>query len=163
VSRIFIVGTGAVGSVTGRALLRAGHRVTFVDVEPRRVAALAAEGLDARMTLDLVGEPDGFIFLCLPIPADEAGAGYRPNAIEDAAEQVGRALATTQARHTVVVRSLAPSGLTRELVRLVVERYSAKREGVGFGLAMSSENAENTVHSQHGARRKARIPRQFSR
>jgi UDPglucose 6-dehydrogenase len=73
VSRIFIVGSGVVGSATGRALLRAGHRVTFVDVAPRRVAALAAEGLDARSEMDLSGEPEAFIWLCLPTPIDATG------------------------------------------------------------------------------------------
>jgi UDPglucose 6-dehydrogenase len=137
VSRIFIVGSGVVGSATGRALLQAGHRVTFVDDERKRVGALAAEGLDARTTLDLDGEPESFVFLCLPTPIDPPGGGYRLTAIEAGAEHIGRALASADARHTVVVRSAVPPGTTEELVRPLVERYSAKREGAGFSLAAS--------------------------
>jgi UDPglucose 6-dehydrogenase len=137
VSRIFIVGSGTVGSATGLDLLRAGHLVTFVDDSPARVATLAAQGLDARSTLALDGEPEAFVFLCLPTSND--GHGYDLSAIQVGATQVGRALAAADARHIVVVRSTVPPGTTRELVRPLLERNSSKREGVGFGLAASPD------------------------
>jgi UDPglucose 6-dehydrogenase len=137
VSRIFIVGSGAVGSATGLDLLRAGHQVTFVDESQARIAALAGQGLDARQNLDLEGEPEGFIFLCLPTPND--GQGYDLSAIQDGATRVGQALAGADARHIVVVRSTVPPGTTWELVRPLVQRYSGKRDGVGFGLAASPD------------------------
>jgi UDPglucose 6-dehydrogenase len=139
VARIFIVGAGVVGSATGRGLLQAGHRVTFVDVAHQRVAALAGEGLDARTALHLDGEPESFVFLCLPTPIDEDGGGYQLTAIEAGARQVGRALASADAPHIVVVRSTVPPGTTQELVRPMLERHSAKREGAGFGLAASPQ------------------------
>jgi UDPglucose 6-dehydrogenase len=142
VSRIFIVGAGSVGSATGLDLLRAGHQVTFVDAAASRVAALAAQGLDARDQLNLDGEPDSFVFLCLPTPNDDRG--YRLSAIEDGAVQVGRALAEAQARHIVVVRSTVPPGTTRELVRPLLERHSGKREGVEFAVAVSPDFRRGT-------------------
>ena len=45
-SRIFIVGSGTVGSATGLDLIRAGHQVTFVDDADTRVAALTEQGLE---------------------------------------------------------------------------------------------------------------------
>jgi UDPglucose 6-dehydrogenase len=137
VSRIFIVGSGSVGSATGLDLLRAGHQVTFVDSAASRVAALAAQGLDARELLNLDGEPDGFVFLCLPTPNDDRG--YNLSAVEDGAVQVGRALADADGRHIVVVRSTVPPGTTRELVRPLLERHSGKQEGAGFALAVSPD------------------------
>jgi UDPglucose 6-dehydrogenase len=137
VSRIFIVGSGTVGSATGLDLVRAGHQVTFVDDSPSQIEALATQGLDARPTLDLEGEPEAFIFLCLPTPNN--GRGYDLSAIEDGATQVGLALAGADARHIVVVRSTVPPGTTRELVRPLLERCSGKRDGVGFGLAASPD------------------------
>jgi UDPglucose 6-dehydrogenase len=137
VSRIFIVGSGTVGSATGLDLIRAGHQVTFVDDADTRVAALTEQGLDARPSLALVGEPEAFIFLCLPTPSDSHG--YDLTAIQDGAVQVGRALAEADARHIVVVRSTVPPGTTRELVRPLLERHSGKQDGVGFGLAASPD------------------------
>jgi UDPglucose 6-dehydrogenase len=137
VSRIFIVGSGAVGSATGLDLLRAGHQVTFVDAAASRVEALTAQGLDARELLNLDDEPDGFVFLCLPTPND--ARGYNLSAVEDGAVQVGRALADAPGRHIVVVRSTVPPGTTRELVRPLLERHSGKRDGVGFAVAVSPD------------------------
>lgn len=136
-SRIFIVGSGTVGTATGLDLVRAGHQVTFVDDAETRVAALAGQGLDARATIELEGEPEAFIFLCLPTPND--GHGYDLSAIQDGATQVGQALASADARHIIVVRSTVPPGTTRELVRPLVEKYSGKRGEDGFGLAASPD------------------------
>src|SRR3712207_534354 len=69
-SRIFIVGSGVVGSATGEGFLAAGHRVTFIDISLPRVEELKARGLDARTELDLSDEPDSFVFLTLPTPND---------------------------------------------------------------------------------------------
>ncbi|HST84678.1 MAG TPA: 2-dehydropantoate 2-reductase N-terminal domain-containing protein [Kineosporiaceae bacterium] len=136
-SRIFIVGSGTVGLATGLDLVRAEHQVTFVDDAETRIATLAEQGLDARLTLDLDGEPEAFIFLCLPTPND--GQGYDLSAIQSGAAEIGEALASADARHIVVVRSTVPPGTTRELVRPLLERYSGKRDGVGFGLAASPD------------------------
>ncbi len=43
-ARISVVGLGAMGMGMARALLRAGHEVAGADIDPARVAALAAEG-----------------------------------------------------------------------------------------------------------------------
>ena len=67
-SRVFIVGSGVVGTATGTGLLAAGNTVTFIDISVPRVRQLQAQGLDARTELDLASEPDSFIFLTLPTP-----------------------------------------------------------------------------------------------
>ena len=72
-ARIFIVGSGVVGTATGYGLSQMGHQVTFVDVFERRVDALRAEGHDACFGLDLGNEPGSFIFLTLPTPRRHPG------------------------------------------------------------------------------------------
>jgi UDPglucose 6-dehydrogenase len=39
-SRIFIVGSGVVGTATGEGFLAAGHDVTFIDTSPSRLREL---------------------------------------------------------------------------------------------------------------------------
>jgi UDPglucose 6-dehydrogenase len=135
--RIFIVGAGVVGKATGQGFARYGHSVTLIDIDAARVDALCGEGLDARIGLDLVGEPDAFIFLTLPTP--NAGRRYDLAAFEQGVRDVGRALAEAEATHTVVVRSTVPPGTTEDLVRPILERTSGKREGVDFCLANNPE------------------------
>jgi len=135
--RVFVVGAGVVGKATGQGFAERGHEVTLVDVLPERVAALRAEGLDARIGLDLRGEPESFIFLTLPTP--HSGRRYDLAAFERGVRDVGTALARTDAVHTVVVRSTVPPRTTDDLVRPLLEQASGKAEGSGFCLASNPE------------------------
>jgi UDPglucose 6-dehydrogenase len=136
-SRIFIVGSGVVGAATGEGFLAAGHEVTFVDIAPERVRVLRERGLDVHTAIDLTGEPDSLIFLTLPTPND--GHRYDLSAFTAGTAAVGRALATTDAHHTVVVRSTVPPGTTEGLVRTVLEERSGRAAGEDFGLASNPE------------------------
>jgi UDPglucose 6-dehydrogenase len=136
-SRIFIVGSGVVGTATGEGFLAAGHRVSFVDVSLSRVQELASRGLDVRTELDLSNEPDSFVFLTLPTP--NVGWRYDLSAFEAGTASVGKALAGSPSRHTVVVRSTVPPGTTEGLVRQVLEENSGLTAGEGFALASNPE------------------------
>ncbi len=136
-SRIFVIGSGVVGAATGRGFGAAGHRVTFVDISEERVRELRRHGLDARSDLDLSGEPDAFVLLTLPTP--HIGSAYDLGPFTAGTEAVGRALKTSAARHTVVVRSTVPPGTTDGLVRPILERESGLGAGEGFGLASNPE------------------------
>jgi UDPglucose 6-dehydrogenase len=136
-SRIFIVGSGVVGTATGEGFLAAGHEVTFIDVAPARVRELESRGYDVRTELDLSGEPESLIFLTLPTP--NAGYEYDLRAFTAGTASVGKALAGSTARHTVVVRSTVPPGTTEGLVKKVLEENSGMVAGDGFALASNPE------------------------
>jgi UDPglucose 6-dehydrogenase len=136
VARIFIIGSGVVGTATGRGFAAAGHHVTFIDVLPSRLAQLQAEGCDARADIDLGDEP-AFIFLTLPTP--HRGRSYDLSAFESGVVAVGHALRDTSAMHTVVVRSTVPPRTTEGLVKVALERTSGKQVDQGFALASNPE------------------------
>jgi len=147
-ARIFIVGSGVVGTATGCGFSQMGHNVTFVDILERRVDALQAEGHDACLSLDLRGEPGSFIFLTLPtphvvIPSETPGQPaerrYDLSAFMTGVGDVARALRDVDTVHTVVVRSTVPPGTTSESVLPLIEHVSGKREGLGFSLASNPE------------------------
>lgn len=136
-SRIFIVGSGVVGTATGEGFLVAGHNVTFVDTSLPRVRELQGRGLDVRTELDLSREPDSFVFLTLPTPNE--GWTYDLTAFMAGTAAVGRALAGSAATHTVVVRSTVSPGTTDGLVRPVLEQNSGMSIDAGFRLASNPE------------------------
>jgi UDPglucose 6-dehydrogenase len=136
-TRIFIIGSGVVGAATGEGFLKAGHEVTFIDVAPARIAELTARGFDVRSEIDLSGEPETLLFLTLPTPND--GHRYDLSAFEAGTTAVGKALAGSATRHTVVVRSTVPPGTTEGLVKTTLERHSGMTAGEGFGLASNPE------------------------
>jgi UDPglucose 6-dehydrogenase len=136
-TRIFIVGSGVVGTATGKGFLDAGHEVTFVDVSPQRLDHLRAMGLDARDGLDLRAEADSFIFLTLPTP--NVGHRYDLSAFEAGTASVGRALGQATGNHVVVVRSTVPPGTAEGLVLPLLQEHSGKTPGEGFTLASNPE------------------------
>jgi UDPglucose 6-dehydrogenase len=136
-SRIFIIGSGVVGVATGEGLLAAGHDVTFVDIAEDRVAELARRGRDVRTEIDLSDEQDALIFLTLPTPHE--GHRYDLTAFTAGTASVGKALAGSPGRHTVIVRSTVPPGTTEGLVKNTLEQNSGMVANEGFGLASNPE------------------------
>jgi UDPglucose 6-dehydrogenase len=135
-AKIVIVGSGVVGTATGRGFVHRGHDVTFVDVDPNRLQALRADGHTAVDHIELTDQP-ATIFLTLPTPND--GHRWDLTALEAGTRSVGTALAANTAFHTVVTRSTVPPGTTEQVVRPIIEEESGLRTGPGFALASNPE------------------------
>jgi UDPglucose 6-dehydrogenase len=135
-AKILIIGSGVVGTATGRGLHQAGHDVTFVDVLPEKIRQLRSEGLNAQPGV-VLGDLPAFVFLTLPTP--HRGRRYDLAALSDGVAAVGRAIAVSPAAHTVVVRSTVPPGTTEDLVQPLLEAESGKMLGSGFALACNPE------------------------
>src|SRR5262245_44964621 len=135
-ARAIIIGGGTVGEPTGRGLERAGHAVSFVDIDEHRVRALQAKGLAASATLDLSG-PSAFVFIAVPTPHE--GPRYNLSYVEAAAHTVGVALRNATQFHTIVVRSTVPPGTTEGLVLPILEDRSGRRVHEHFEVAANPE------------------------
>jgi UDPglucose 6-dehydrogenase len=133
---IYIVGSGVVGTATGRGFSEIGHDVTFVDILADRVEWLRSQGFEASPTLYLPDQPS-FIFLTLPTPHD--GRRYDLSAFTRGVEDVGMALKASTSIHTVVVRSTVPPGTTEGLVRTTLESVTGMRAHHDFALASNPE------------------------
>ncbi len=155
---ISIIGTGYVGIVTGACFAQLGHYVTCVDVDEERVSKInqgkppvyeenledilrrnVAEGR-LRGTLDLrqsvwdtevsfisVGTPSGLL--------DYIDLKY----VEEVSRGIGEALKGKEGYHLVVVKSTVVPGTTEHSVLPLLEKYSGKKAGRDFGLAMNPE------------------------
>jgi UDPglucose 6-dehydrogenase len=135
-ARIVVVGSGVVGTATGKGFADFGHAVQFVDINRSRVEELRGQGYAASTTIDLSG-PACFILLTLPTP--DSGPRYDLGPLEAGARSVGEALRHTTAFHTVVVRSTVPPGTCDNVVRPVLEQASRRRVGEHFALASNPE------------------------
>lgn len=119
--RIGVIGAGAMGSVFGAALSRAGHEVTLLDRNAAHVAAIMRDGLV------IEGHGGGMV---LPIPATTD-----PDALRD----LDLALvlvdsAATAAAAEVAARALAPDGLALTL-----------QNGIGNAEALAAAAGEGRV------------------
>ena len=136
-ARIVIVGAGVVGQATGKGFARKGHLVRYVDINPQALERLRAAGLDASSAAEVDWRAVDVVMLAVSTPSvdDAIVLDY----IEAAALDVGRGLAQVEQFVSVVVRSTVPPTTTEQRITPILERASAKRAGVEFGVAMNPE------------------------
>jgi GDP-mannose 6-dehydrogenase len=156
--RISIFGLGYVGVVSCGCLASRGHEIIGVDVSQAKVELLNSgrspvveAGID-----ELVRDAVATGRLRATTNAEEAilgsslsivavGTPSLPNGnidlryVDHVSEQIGRALATTNVYHTVVVRSTMLPGSMRARVIPALERWSGKIAGRDFGVCYNPE------------------------
>lgn len=148
---VAVIGTGYVGLVTAACLAAVGHRVSCVDRDHDRIAALDRgevpfheEGLAALLaegrvtaTTDTAAAVAAaeVVLICVGTP-DRDGA-IDLTALEAAASDVGRSLAGQFP--VVAVKSTVVPGTTDTLVRRTLEQKTDRLAGRDFGLAMNPE------------------------
>lgn len=154
---VAVIGTGYVGLVTGACLTAVGHRVTCVDSNPARVAAVngggcpiheegladllrdgvAAGRLSASGDLAAPVARAQVIMVAVGTPSREGGIDL--SHVEAACRQVGQAIKGRTDFPVVAIKSTVIPGTTDTLVRRILEQESGGRVGQSFGLAMNPE------------------------
>jgi UDPglucose 6-dehydrogenase len=151
-TRICMIGTGYVGLVSGACLADFGHRVTCVDIDAERIAALGRgeipiyePGLKEVVSNNVAGERLSFttdlsgavrdaevVFIAVGTPAQEDG-GTDLRYVFDAARDVARNLSG----YTVVVqKSTSPAGTARKIAAVIAEN---KPKGAEFDIVSNPE------------------------
>lgn len=151
-----IAGLGKLGASMAGAIASQGHTVIGVDVVPATIEAVNAgrapvqeTNLDAtiaahrdriRATPDMVEavHASEITFVVVPTPSDDRGAFDITYAARAFAE-IGKALATKDGYHLVVLTSTVLPGATRYGLVPLLEQNSGKRAGVDFGVCYSPE------------------------
>jgi len=155
--RVAVVGTGYVGIVSAVGLAEQGHTVTCIDIDEGKVAALNRgeppvfeRGLEPllrrnlgtrlRATTDLGAavQASELTLVCVGTPSRPDGS-IDVSYVQQAAGQIGSALAATDRFHAVVVKSTVVPGTTDQVVRPEVERASGKRAGADLGIGVNPE------------------------
>ncbi|MCL4187752.1 MAG: nucleotide sugar dehydrogenase [Rhodobacteraceae bacterium] len=155
---VSVVGLGYVGAVSTACLSDLGHRVIGVDVDPLKVAAIAAgespiheAGLAALLgagvaegrisaTADIaraVADTD-VTFVSVGTPTAPDG-GCDDRYIRAAARGIGEGLRAKRDFHVVVMRCSIPPGTTMKVMVPEIEAASGKVAGLDFGVAFNPE------------------------
>src|SRR5580693_3672740 len=156
--RISIFGLGYVGTVSAGCLAADGHEVVGVDPVPTKVdlinrgqspiietdigeiiAATVKEGR-LRATSDPVEaiRETALSFVCVGTPS-QANGNLDLRYIRRICEQIGEALKSKSARHTVVIRSTILPGTMYKIVIPTLEEFSGKKAAVDFGVCNNPE------------------------
>jgi len=156
--KISIFGLGYVGTVSAGCLASAGHEVIGVDpvhtkvdlisrgqspiieADIAEIIAAAAKAGRLRATEDsgqAIRQTE-LSFVCVGTPS-QANGNLDLRYIRRICEQIGEALKTKTARHTVVIRSTILPGTMHQIVIPTLEEFSGKRAGADFGVCSNPE------------------------
>lgn len=155
---ISVVGLGYVGAVSTACLSSLGHRVVGVDIDPGKVACIAAgrSPIHEQDLERLLGEgvEDGLVFATddleqavvdtdvtfvsvgTPTAAD---GGCDHSYIDAAARAIGAGLKRKQSFHVVVMRCSIPPGVTMGFMAPIIEEVSGLTAGEDFGVCFNPE------------------------
>ncbi|MDK2891865.1 UDP-glucose/GDP-mannose dehydrogenase family protein [Methanohalophilus sp.] len=155
--RVSIIGTGYVGSVTAACFAALGHEVICIDIDEKKVRQINdgyppvwEEGLEDLMQehvgKNLIATSDyeyavqntDISFICVGTPSGDDG-GIDLSIVGAASKSLGSAIATKKGYHVVVVKSTVVPGTTEDVVLPLIEEYSGRIAGEGFGIAMNPE------------------------
>jgi UDP-N-acetyl-D-glucosamine dehydrogenase len=149
-----VIGLGYVGLPLAVAFAEAGEQVVGVDIDPRKVAAIAAgesfiEDISSERLQAVVGSIEvsthyaplartDAVLICVPTPLT---ANREPDLgpLNDAGEALAHVL---QRGQLVVLESTTFPGTTRELLLPLLERESSLRVGDGLNVAFSPERVD---------------------
>ncbi len=139
---IAIIGSGVVGSATGKVFAQKGLSVTFADTDDSVLSILANEEYhvqDAKQRY--LSDDHNLILVSVPTPTSPKGLEGRINLdyLQDTVTQIGKELKESPQGYPIVaIRSTVPPGTTESIERLL-EQSSARKIGQDLGLCMNPE------------------------
>jgi len=156
--RVSVVGLGYVGIVTTGCLADLGHEIIGIDVDSRKLTAVARgespisePGLDELLTAGVEEKKisvsgslmksiwnTDVTFVSVGTPTAEDG-GCDMSAVMTVSRKIGMALMGKKAFHVIVMRCSVPPGTTLGLMRKILEAESGKKMGLDFGLCFNPE------------------------
>ena len=153
ISRIGIIGSGVVGSATGKGLHKLGYDVIFHDISSSRLLALKQEGYQVASNMTEVVTECDLSFVCVNTPIiNGRGAGYSSkNASYSNHQDLSQIFAVlgeisialgnnkTGRYHLVVFRSTILPGTMRNVILDYLQRNCKVRLGIDYDVCYVPE------------------------
>jgi UDPglucose 6-dehydrogenase len=155
---ISIVGSGYLGLVTAVGFASKDHKVICIDTDKSKVSqinqgkspiyevnldSLLSACVNEKGNLKASSEYSEILksditFVCVGTPCDSEKNIDLTHLI-DSATEIGRVLARKNNHHIVVVKSTVIPGTTEDVIVPTLEKYSSKKAGKDFGVAVNPE------------------------
>jgi len=135
--RISIIGSGVVGTIIGKGFKKLGHEVFFFDINKDRVKQLEKEGFNSTINMDDAIKKSDISFIAVPTPTSDGKIDL--SCVKSVAKNIAKSLKNKPQHHLIVVKSTVVPTTTEKVVKPILEKFSGKKCGVGFGLCMNPE------------------------
>ena len=152
--KISIFGLGYVGVVSAACFANMGHKIIGVDInqnkidllnnskspiiEPKISELIEKNNLFATCDVEEAVTNTDISIICVGTPSNKDGT-INTEQVEKVCAEIGNVLSHKKEFHLVVVRSTIIAGTMRNLVIPILERTSAKKAGVDFGVCNNPE------------------------
>ena len=128
--KVSIIGSGIVGEIVGRGFMKLGYEIIFHDIVDKNLPNFTND-------IKYAIENSDVSFICVPTPSTPEGIDL--SYVKEATKNIGKALASQQGYHTVVVKSTVVPTTTEKVVIPRLEKYSEKKAGENLGVCMNPE------------------------
>ncbi|NOJ29554.1 MAG: hypothetical protein DA328_05225 [Nitrososphaeraceae archaeon] len=143
-AKIAIIGSGVVGTATGKGFHRLGNDVTFYDISKKRMLSLKAEGYKtAGNTKDAISNKD-IAFVCVNTPTLSDGS-QDLSQVKSALAAVTDALNSIEKYPLIVFRSTMLPGTMRKLIVDFMEKNCILRRGKDYNICYNPEFLRETT------------------
>ena len=155
--RVSLLGLGPVGLVTALCFVKRGYRVIGIDVDKYRIEKIRKgelpfvepsldnylnsaikSGMFEATTDTSLNKAADVSFITVGTPSAEDG-DVDLTYVRSAATEIGKSLRDRAEYQLVLVKSTVLPGTARNVVKPLLEEYSGKRLGKGFGLCANPE------------------------
>ncbi|MDO8740173.1 MAG: UDP-glucose/GDP-mannose dehydrogenase family protein [Candidatus Woesearchaeota archaeon] len=154
---ISIIGAGYVGLIQGAGLAKLGSKVILVDVDQNKVDKInrkdppiyekglkellrevVPKSLTASTDLKKAINNTKITFICVGTPSKKEGSIIL-NQLETVSMEIGKILKNKKDKHLIVIKSTVVPETCEKTVIPLLEKYSGKKFGKDFGVAMNPE------------------------
>jgi UDPglucose 6-dehydrogenase len=155
---ISVIGSGVVGTATGKGFHKLGHRITFYDISKQRLATLKNEGYDVASSLKDAIATSEICFICVNTPQNISRANAKTSDFVEAdlgkhqdlsqilsvVRDIANSLnaldgAAKRKKHLFVFRSTMVPGTMRNVVLDYLERNCNLRRGKDYDVFYNPE------------------------
>lgn len=155
--KVCVIGLGYVGMCQAAGLAKLGFAVSGVDLDEDKVGLInnktppiyedglkelleevVPDHLTATTNLAAAVKKSDVLFVCVGTPSKKEGS-MSIEQLRKVCEDVGKTIQKTDRWFTIVVKSTIVPGTIEEVVIPVLEKYSKKKFGEGFGVIMNPE------------------------
>jgi nucleotide sugar dehydrogenase len=146
IKKIGIIGSGVVGSATGKGFHRLGHDVLFYDIAKQRLLTLKEEGYQIALSVKDIIDKTDISFVCVNTPNNSTGEQDLSQLISvlyditNALREIDRRHEQEQHPHLIVFRSTMLPGTMRSVViNYLQTNCSSSRIGRDYDVCYNPE------------------------
>jgi UDPglucose 6-dehydrogenase len=136
-SKISIIGSGIVGTATGRGFHKLGHDVIFYDIASEKIRPLKNLGYNVASTLEEAMSQTGISFICVNTPTNNGQQDL--SQIMSVLYQLSNFLNNSDGFHLLVFRSTMLPGTMSNFVVNYLERHCTKKRGIHYEVCYNPE------------------------